>query len=164
MNMEIFSSVALVVFTGLLVWATYKLAEHTKTLSDLTRSLVRIEEKRDQIENRQRRLGDLRKAIEVAETVQTIYSEAFVFHYVKPDITTDIQIQAIQTLQSFKQYIDDADIRLCLDGLCNEFDSVRREKNNYRPKNETISQNIKTIQNKVQSAINKWRDELSSVG
>jgi hypothetical protein len=162
--MEIFTNTVIAFSSAILAWATINLARHTKALSDLTRSLVNIEEKRDQRELRQRRLDDLRRALDAAETIQKITPRYFATYLSRSDTYPESDIQAIETLQSLKRYIDDADANLCLDDLCNDFDEVRREKTNYKPKTETTTKNIQTIQIKVLRFIKEWRVELGSAG
>ncbi len=162
--MEIITNFAIALFTAVLAWATFKLAQYTNALSNLTHSLVNIEENRDKMEKQRQRLDDLRKALEAAEFIQKMYPAAFVTHLPRPDMYPEKEIEAIQTLQSFKKYIDDPDATLCLNDLCNEFDNVRREKRDYRGNNETTIKNIATIQVRTLASIKKWRDEISRAG
>jgi hypothetical protein len=162
--MEKITNIAIAVFTAILAWATYRLAQYTNALSNLTRSLVSIEENRDKVENQRQRLNDLRKALEAAEFIQQMYPASFVTHLPRPDMYPEKEIEAIQTLQSLKKYIDDPDAILCLNDLCNDFDNVRRDKRDYRGNNETTIKNIQTIQIKTLASIKKWRDEISRAG
>ena len=162
--MEIIATVAIALFTGLLVWVTNKLAIHTEALSELTRSLVKIEESRDQAENKRKRLNDLSKALEAAQTITKIYPDTFASHLERSDMYPEKDIEAIETLQSFKRYIDNPDAAKCLDDLCNDFDNVRTAKRNYKGNRETTTLNIKEIQTKILSSVKKWRDEISRAG
>ncbi len=162
--MEILANYIIALATIVLAWATIKLWQHTKALSDLTRSLVNIEEKRDQRDLREKRRDDLRRALAAAETIQKITPRYFATNLSRTDKYPESDIQAIQTLQSLKRYIADADATLCLDNLCDDFDEVRREKAKYKPKTETTTKNIETVQIKILRFVKDWRIELGSAG
>jgi hypothetical protein len=162
--MENLTSIVIAIFTGFLAWATFKLAQHTKALSELTRSLVNIEKERDQNEARQKRRVDLKRALEAAETIQTITPKYFPGYLSKPHKFPEEHIQAIETLQTLKRYIDDADATKCLDDLCDECDKIRDKKFNYKLNAETITKDVETIQIKVLRFMKDWRRELSSAG
>jgi hypothetical protein len=102
--------------------------------------------------------------LEAAETIQKITPRYFASYLSKPEKYPEKDIEAIETLQSLKRYIDDADAALCLDDLCNEFDVVRREKISYKSKSDTTAKNIETIQIKVLRFVKDWRIELGSAG
>jgi hypothetical protein len=162
--MEIISTVAIALFTALLVWATLKLAKHTLALTEATKSLVKIEEKRDQLDLLRNRHFDLKKAIEAAETIQKLSGKIFASTLTRTDKFPEKEILAIEALYSFRRYIDDEDLKKCLFDLCNIFDEARKDIADYKPNVATIDQDIKDIQRIVFGLLKKWREELGSAG
>ena len=162
--MEIFATCAIALFTAVLACATIMLARHTKALSEVTLTLVKIEERRDQRDHLQSRLNDLRRAVDAAETIQNIVPRRMASALTRSDISLEKEMQAIKTLHLFKRYIDDELANTCLYDLCNIFDDVRREKANYKPNIDTIVKDIEDVQTKILTFVKKWREELSGAG
>ena len=63
---------ALVIVTLGLVWATWQLARHTRTLSGLTEQLVIIEQQREERTSREKRRNEIAKAYDLGESICSI--------------------------------------------------------------------------------------------
>ena len=158
--MELIFSGLIAVFTAILAWATFKLAKHTKSLADLTRRLVGIEEKRDQNEKLQNRISDLRSAVQSAENIQKIFPQHFTEQLSAIDRYPEDDIKAFESLYSLRSYINNDHVTLCLHDLCDIFDSVRDQKIVIRFNKETVIKDIQDIQRMLLSFIKGWRTEL----
>lgn len=153
---------ALVLFTAVLAWATYKLARYTQALSKLTQRLVKIETERDERELRESRRRDLTTALLAAEGFQRIYPENFAQRLNKPADLPLAEMKDIETLHSLKRYIEDPDCHQHLDVLCSNFDSVRREKSHVRVNEQDVAHRVKTLQGRIQWFVDNARREISS--
>jgi hypothetical protein len=159
--MELLINISLVIFTAFLAWATFKLAQYTKVLANHTDVLVRIEQGRDKKEEREKRIFEIRSALQSAETIQKIFPSNFANHLNKPSLYPAQDVNAVENLHSLKMYIEDPDTQQSLDRLCNVFDSARRDKQKELDESQ-IAKDITTVQNRMQWSINQWRDEISS--
>lgn len=70
--MEFYTNIVLVIFTGFLAWATYKLAQHTKSLSDFTKQLVNIEEAQDRHGQQEKRRAEISRSLELFENFRKL--------------------------------------------------------------------------------------------
>ncbi|MBI4548065.1 MAG: hypothetical protein HY707_08800 [Ignavibacteriae bacterium] len=157
-----FTDIALVLATLGLVFATWKLAQYTRALSKLTERLVNIENKRDERDEKEKRLKDLASGLAAAEIVQRIYPESFAQRLNKPSDLPIEEMNAIEVLQSRKKYIGDTDSHPNLDYLCSVFDSVRREKSGVRQNEADIAKRIHTLQGRIQWFVDEARREIGS--
>ncbi len=162
--MEYILNAALVFFTGLLVWATVKLANHTRALSKLTEALVSIERSRDERDAKEKLLSELRMGLAAAESVQAIRPNDFATNLAREDLFPKDDVNAIETLQAVSAHIEDPDTRVSLRALCSMFDNKRREKADYYPGKENLLNHLETIQNRIQWSIDKWRRTISGAG
>ena len=162
--MEYILNAALVLFTGLLVWATVKLANHTRALSKLTESLVSIERSRDERDAKEKLLSELRTALDAAESVQAIRPNDFATDLSKEDSFPEDDVRVIETLQATSVHIEDPDTLVSLRALCSMFDHKRREKAAYYPGKENLLKHLETVQNRIQWSVDKWRRTISGGG
>ena len=70
-------TLALVLCTAGLVWATIVLGRHTKSLSNLTAELVQIEADREERTQRELKRSQITKALELAEQIRSIPPKLF---------------------------------------------------------------------------------------
>ena len=153
---------ALVLFTAILAWTTFWLSVHTKSLSKQTSALVDIERKRDDRENREKKLTEIKAGLDAAEIVQKIFPDNFSSRLAKPADYPLVEMNAIEKLHSIKRYIVDENCRLALAQLCGIFDTARREKNEIRLNHVEITNIIKTLQKTIQWSVDQWRQEISN--
>ncbi|MGE0824818.1 MAG: hypothetical protein AB7G75_28175 [Candidatus Binatia bacterium] len=79
-----YSDIVLTLVTAVLAWVTYKLAQHTKTLSDFTRQLVAIEEARDLHQKQEKRRTEIARGLELIEKLRKVAPEEFVAQLNQP--------------------------------------------------------------------------------
>lgn len=159
---ESIATIAQVAFTGLLVWATFLLAKHTRTLARLTERLARIEEEREKRTQKELALNDIRQVLELADDVLKIMPENFTVGLERGRIP-EYAATSIKGLLSFARYfVPDAGTIDFLKELISWIDNVRA--------GSSIGGNRAVIEKALQNAqaglrgfqIHRWRAQLIS--
>jgi hypothetical protein len=152
------------VATIALVLVTYFLAKHTKALATVSAALARIEEARDKRAQRERKLLDIRRAYELAETIVKIGPEYFGTE-LKSNVWPRENPDLLKKLELLSKEIEDSDTVLLLRELVRDILSLEQ---GGALGEENLLQDIdkfKKFQGRlVGLQMHKWREQLASIG
>src|SRR5258706_3869946 len=146
----------LAVFTAGLVWVTWRLAKHTKSLAFLTKQLVQIEEQREARISHDKRLRDISKALPLAEKIRRCDAS---FYSSVSGNTEDPQIEEdVRKLALLSKYMQDSEAVKLLVELRALFDKVDMSYSSSEV--PTITDVLFSLQHLLGKSITPWRDEL----
>jgi hypothetical protein len=160
---ETFATIVQVVFAGLLVWATYLLATHTRTLARLTKELVGIEERREQRIAHEDRLGRIQSAFMLAEKILELnYGDFGAFLYPRLHKATPNQHQLIKDMDLLRGCFHDAEAMNYLDKLVKAIRLVEEGSALDENDRKQAMEVFKRFQTKLKTCeMDTWRDELA---
>jgi hypothetical protein len=153
------SDIPLVVVTIVLAWATYRLAQHTKALSDFTKQLVTIEETRDHLQRQEKRRTEIACCLKLAEKLRKIDPEDFVTQLNQPGKIPEPTSSYIRELALRTEYIADPDTVRYLRELRQTLNSVEQG-SSIGANGPEIAKKLKRVQERLGWSITQWQGEL----
>lgn len=155
---SIFFTSILAVATIFLVIYTYKLAQHTKALSELTKQLVNIEQARERREQREKRRGEITILLGLAGNLRKINPNDFVKELEHRGKSPEPESSYIRELALKNQYIKDPDTVLALKELRAILDALD-EGSSIGVNLSDVGNKLKQVQERIVWSITEWREE-----
>jgi len=159
MELITIANVVLAAFTGALVFVTMKLSQHTRTLADLTRQLVLIEQQREERAKAQQRRLQIRGGLDLTEALQKSNPQEFP-KKIREKAFIDVEKNIFRELSLLTNLIDDPECIDLIDYLRKTLDLP------YAAMLERIAiveGKLIDLQGKIGKSILDWRKELGGL-
>jgi hypothetical protein len=160
-NMHTVNEWILSIATVILAIATIGLVLYTKALSALTRELVSVERRRDERDERQRRLANVERGLGLVESLRDMKATDFASQ-LKGGTVPQPTARHIRDLALLApRYIKDPDTVQNLRELRQWIDTVQNG-GNIGDNEGPIAKTFRAVQDRSGWSITEWRDELEA--